>query len=133
MKASRSDMFSKYPRASSSSVRSSSCMCHQLVSSHDPDASRTRLWAPDLTHPPLDCCFVPADALGTRESSRGSSSRGSTAPLQEASLREVFVWFRSGGRLLLSQQSLLHAGTTRSTSLPVMRHAWCQATDQVRR
>src|SRR5674476_1412320 len=50
MKVSRSDMFSKYPRASFSSIRSSSCMCHQLVSSHDPDASRTRVRAPDLTH-----------------------------------------------------------------------------------
>src|SRR5674476_1235541 len=48
---SRSDMFSKYPRASSSSIRFSSCMCHQLVSSHGPDGSRTRVLAPDLTHP----------------------------------------------------------------------------------
>jgi hypothetical protein len=30
-------------------------------------------------------------------------------------------------------RAVLYAGTTRSTSLPVIRHAWCQATDQVRR
>ena len=41
MKASRSDMFSKYPRASSSKVKSSICMCHQLVSSHRRHGSRT--------------------------------------------------------------------------------------------
>src|SRR5664280_1322971 len=51
MKASRSDLFSKYPRASSSSIRFLISMCHQLVSSHGPDGSRTRVWAPDLTHP----------------------------------------------------------------------------------
>src|SRR5450759_403592 len=51
MKASRPDMFSKYPRASSSSIRFSTSMCHQLVSSHGPDGSWTRVWAPDLTHP----------------------------------------------------------------------------------
>src|SRR5665811_484472 len=60
IKASRSDLFSKYPRASSSSIRFSTSMYHQLVSSHGPDGSRTRVWAPDLTHPRSTAVSCPA-------------------------------------------------------------------------
>src|SRR5674476_1149591 len=133
MKVSRSDMFSKYPRASFSSIRSSSCMCHQLVSSHDPDASRTRLWAPDLTHPR-------SSAVSCRRTRWGLVSRRAVRQVGDPRFhcgRLVSVKSLSGSGqgedCCCRPRAVLHAGTTRSTSLPVIGHAWCQATDQSRR